>query len=336
MVNRSRFKQLVKDVLLGGEVLRTAARFKAPHAVVLMYHSVVEDPRETSDTIRISQSRASFERHMSTLARRFNVVTIEQIAEFASSGRQLPPWSVAITFDDGFADNHDVALPILSRYGLPATFYIMVNAVDSGIPPWYCRFTFAFRTTTVPAWKPPGNGRTFQLADPNDRDAALQAAWDLGAAQTGEAQENLVREIENALQVEPLDARSRLMMDWDKVRAMKRAGHIIGAHTLSHPNLAHVTQAEAEREIAGSKAQLEEKIGGPVQHFSYPHPALNPQWSPQTLQITRNVGFRSAVLTTHGSVVPGEEPLSLKRIPGDEDVGLWMWQLERAFLGGGN
>jgi peptidoglycan/xylan/chitin deacetylase (PgdA/CDA1 family) len=331
-VNRSRFKQQVKNVLLRGEVLRTAARFRGPHAVVLMYHSVVEDPRDTANTIRISQSRSSFEQQISTLARRFHVVTIEQIAEFAADGRQLSPFSVAITFDDGFADNHDVALPILSRYGTPATFYIMVNAVESGVPPWYCRFTFAFRTTTVPEWKHPVNGRMFQLTDPNERNEALSTAWDLGAAQTGEAQEQLVRGIEDSLQVEPLDARSGLMMDWEKVLAMKKAGHTIGAHTLSHPNLAHVSAALAKEEIVGSKNRLEEKVGDSVRHFSYPHPALNPQWSQQTVQITRDAGFRSAVLTTHGSVAPGDEPLSLMRIPADEDCGLWLWQLERAFV----
>jgi len=323
----------VKKVLLRDEVLYAAARFRGPRAVVLMYHSVVEDPRETANTIRISQSRPSFEHQISTLARRFNVVTIEQIEEFVAEVRRLPPRSVAITFDDGFADNHDVALPILSHYGTPATFYIIVNAAESGIPPWYCRFTFAFDKTTVPEWKHPVNGCVFQLANPDDRKAALSAAWDLGAAQTGEAQELLVREIENSLQVEPLDARSGLMMDWEQVRAMKKAGHTIGAHTLSHPNLAHVTQKQAEEEIVGSKTRLEEKVGGPVLHFSYPHPALNPHWSPQTVQITRDAGFRSAVLTTHGSVAPGDEPLRLMRIPAGEDVGLWIWQLERAFIG---
>jgi len=301
-----------------------------------MYHSVVEDPRQTANTIRISQSRASFEHQMSTLARRFNPVTIEEISDFAANGRKLPPWSVAVTFDDGFADNQEVALPILSRYAIPATFYIMVDAVETGTPPWYCRFTFAFNTTTVSEWQHPTNGRTFNLGDSDERKAALNAAWDLGAAQTGAAQEQLVQQIEQALRVEPLDARSGLMMNWDSVRAMKKAGHTIGAHTLSHPNLAHVSRDEANAEITGGKARVEKEVGEPVRHFSYPHPALNPQWSPQTLQITREAGYKSAVLTTQGSVGPGDEPLSLKRIPGYEDSALWLWQLERGFIGGRN
>jgi peptidoglycan/xylan/chitin deacetylase (PgdA/CDA1 family) len=122
------------------------------------------------------------------------------------------------------------------------------------------------------------------------------------------------------------------MMSWDQVRALKTAGHVIGGHTLGHPNLAHVTQAEARSEIMGCKEQIEKELGESIHHFSYPHPALNPQWSPQTLQITREAGFKSAVLTTPGSVLPGDEPLSLVRIPATHEFGEWMWQMERAFL----
>jgi peptidoglycan/xylan/chitin deacetylase (PgdA/CDA1 family) len=331
---RFRPKLWVKNAAVHGRVLRAAARFAKPRAVVLGYHSVVENPDQTANTIRISHSRAAFESQISALARHFNPVTIDQVREFAAEGRPLPRWSAAVTFDDGFADNHDVVLPILSRYGVPATFYIMVNAVETGTPPWYVRLNFAFNTTTVPAWKHPENGRTFEIANADGKKAALNVAWDLGAARSGTAQEQLIHQIEGSLQVEPLDARSGLMMNWEQVRALKKAGHIIGGHTLSHPNLAQVTEGEARSEIRGCKERLEEKLGEPIQHFSYPHPALNPHWSPQTFQITREAGFRSAVLTTPGSVLPGDQPLSLKRLAAGKDSDQLMWRLERAFLGG--
>ena len=333
---QSRAKPWVKNAAVHGRVLRAAARFAKPRAVVLTYHSVVEEPERTANSIRISQSRASFESQMSALARRFNPVSIEEVRRFAAEGQPLPPWSAAVTFDDGFADNHDVVLPILSRYGIPATFYIMVNAVETGTPPWYCRLNFAFNTTTVPEWKHPENGRTFEITSADGRKAALTVAWDLGAARSGSAQEQLIHQIEESLRVEPLDARSGLMMNWNQVRALKKAGHIIGGHTLSHPNLAHVTEAEARSEIRGCKERLEEELGEPIQHFSYPHPALNPQWTPQTFQITREAEFRSAVLTKHGAVLPGDEPLSLKRLSAAKDFDQWIWQLERAFLGDRN
>jgi peptidoglycan/xylan/chitin deacetylase (PgdA/CDA1 family) len=331
---RFRPKLWVKNAAVHGGVLRAAARFAKPRAVVLGYHSVVENPDETANTIRISHSRAAFDSQMSALARRFRIVTIDQVREFAAEGRRLPRWSVAVTFDDGFADNHDVVMPILNRYGIPATFYIMVNAVETGTPPWYVRLNFAFNTTTVAAWKHPENGRAFDIASAAGKKEALNTAWDLGAARSGAAQDQLIHQIEESLQVQALAASSGLMMNWDQVRALKKAGHIIGGHTLSHPNLAQVSEGEARSEIKGCKERLEEKMGEPIQHFSYPHPALNPHWSEQTLQITREAGFRSAVLTTPGAILSGDQPLSLKRLAAGKDSDQLMWRMERAFLGG--
>jgi peptidoglycan/xylan/chitin deacetylase (PgdA/CDA1 family) len=158
----------------------------------------------------------------------------------------------------------------------------------------------------------------------------------LGATRIGAPQEQFIRKIEESLKVEALGANSGLMMSWDQVRALKDAGHTIGGHTLSHPNLAHVNEKEAQIEIRGCKEQLEEKLWEPIQHFSYPHPALNPQWTPRTVEITREAGFKSAVLTTPGSVRPGDQPLSLKRIPARKDFDQWIWQLERGFVGAWN
>ena len=123
------------------------------------------------------------------------------------------------------------------------------------------------------------------------------------------------------------------MMTWDQVRALRKAGHIVGAHTLSHPNLAHVSQGEARSEIVGSKKRLEQELGEPVEHFSYPHPALNPQWSPQTLEITREAGFKSAVLTSPGLVRAGDESLAMNRVYTEPDADDFAWTLHSAFLG---
>src|ERR1700722_6066733 len=150
---RFRPKLWVKNAVVHGRVMRLAARFAKPRAVVLGYHSVVENPDQTANTVRISHSRAAFEAQISALARKFNPVTMEQVTDFAAGGKPpplwsgagrkpLPRWSAAVTFDDGFADNHDVAMPILNKYGIQATFYIMVNAVDTGTPPWYVRLTY--------------------------------------------------------------------------------------------------------------------------------------------------------------------------------------------------
>jgi peptidoglycan/xylan/chitin deacetylase (PgdA/CDA1 family) len=324
---------LVKKTLLKSGALNLATRAAPTAAVVLMYHSVAEQPELTRNSIGDSHSRATFEAQVIALARCFAPVTIQQVAQFAKGDGRVPARAVAVTFDDGFADNYETALPILNRYGVPATFYIMVNAVATGAPPWYCRLNFAFNTTTKKDWRDPEQGQIYKIRTAMERKAALNIAWEMGARRTGRAQEDLVRQVETSLEVEPLDARSGLMLSWDKVRALKKAGHIIGGHTLSHPNLAHVSAEEARAEIMGCKNVLEEQIGETVDHFSYPHPALNPQWSSQTLEITREAEFKSAVLTAPGPVRRGDDPLGLKRIPPGNNPDHLIWNLQCTFLG---
>ncbi len=333
MTFSSKSKRLAKKALVYSGALHAVGYLTRPSAAILMYHSVVEEPQLTKNTIGVSQPRASFEAHMNTLAQRFTPVTIDQVVQFAKEGKTLPSRAVAVTFDDGFADNYDVVLPILSRYGVQATFYIMVNAVATGILPWYCRIRFAFNATAKPEWGDPEGHQSYRISTPVGRERALKRAWEIGARITGGAQQEFVRQVETSLEIEPSGAWNGSMLSWEKVKALRRAGHIIGGHSLSHPNLAHVSEGEARSEIVGCKKRLEEEVGEAVDHFSYPHPALNPQWSSLTLEITRKAGFKSAVLTKCGPVRSGDEPLGLKRIYAANDLGQWIWNLECTFLG---
>jgi peptidoglycan/xylan/chitin deacetylase (PgdA/CDA1 family) len=331
MVSKS--KRLLKKALLRSSILRAVGRLFSPAAVILSYHSIVEDPRRTDQILGISRAKADFERHMKTLAQRFSPVTMQDVAEFVSSGRHLPPRAVAVTFDDGFADNYEVALPILKRYSVPATFYIMVDAVENGRLPWYCRLRYAVNTTKKREWFDAQRNQAYSLATPQERKVAMITTWEVGARLTGTALQDFVRWVEQSLEVEPVQAPHGFMMTWDQVRSLKNAGHTVGGHTVSHPNLAQVSKSEARFEIMECKKKLEKEIGEPINHFSYPHPALNPQWSQQTLAITKEAGFKSAALTTCGPVRVGDDPLALKRIYTPASLDQFTWNIEVTFLG---
>jgi len=326
-------KQLLKKALIDSGGLTAASRIASPGAVILMYHSITEDPSLTAWSVGVSQPRAAFEAHIRAIAERFNPVSIDDVTDFASGRRRLPKKSVAVTFDDGFADNHDVVLPILTRYSVPATFYLLAGAVETGAPPWYCRIRHAFGRTRLCEWTNSEAGMARNIGSDSGRVAALDVAFGIGARKTGTVQEQWVSELERSLEVEPLRPESRFMMSWEQARALKKAGHTIGAHTLTHPNLAQVSTGEARWEITGSKRTIERALGEPIHHFSYPHPALDPEWNAETVEITREAGFRSAVVTASGRVRPGDDPLELRRIYAAAEFDQWLWNLECTFLG---
>lgn len=323
----------VKQLSVQSGALRLAGRFAPAGAAILMYHSVRDDPERYANSIGVGIIHATsvFERHMEFVARRFNPVTLDDIRLFLE-GKPLPPRAVAVTFDDGFLDNFEIAAPILDRFGIRAAFYLTVSIIDTKLAPWYCRLRHVFASTAKTEWLIPGNGKRWNLTTRRDRDAALLAAFDHCAALAGDALERTIRAIEADLDVEMLNGGNPFMMGWNEARVLEKNGHIVGCHTLTHPNVAQVSLDIAREELVVSKRKLEEALSAPVTHFSYPHPALSPQWTPETVAITKEAGYETAVTTTPGTVREGDHPHKLMRIWTPRSADEFMWNLERAFL----
>lgn len=128
-------------------------------------------------------------------------------------------------------------------------------------------------------------------------------------------------------------SKERLMMTWDRVRALSKNGHVFGSHSMSHPDMAYLTKDLAEHELAESKRRLERVLNTPIVHFSYPCPALTPHWTSSTAVLSQKVGYLTAVTTDGGSVRQKDDPLYLHRLrPTKEAEGL-RWDLACSFLG---
>jgi peptidoglycan/xylan/chitin deacetylase (PgdA/CDA1 family) len=312
-----------------------AARLTPPGVAVLRYHSVQDDPSTLADSIGrgITLATASFEEQMSLLARRFNPVTLDDIHDFLAGNKTLPPRPVAVTFDDGYADNSEIAAPILERYGVCGAFYVTVNAVEAAHPPWFCRLRHAFAKARRSTWTDARTEKVRSLESAADRRAAFLTACERCASLAGAAQTEALAKIEKELEVEPLAPRQSLMLSWNQVRRLRAAGHLIGSHTLTHPNLAQVGQAAMRSELADSKLRLEQELCAPVIHFSYPSPILQPHWTPATRGATEEIGYRTAVTCDAGPVRRGHDPLSLRRVSVPEDKQEFLWQVECTLLG---
>jgi peptidoglycan/xylan/chitin deacetylase (PgdA/CDA1 family) len=297
-----------------------------------MYHSVMDDPSRQALTLgEIIHSTAVFRGQMELLARKYHPVSLNDVLLFVRGEKDLPARPVVVTFDDGYADNHDVAMPVLNQTGVPATFYATVDCIETGTLPWPSRLRHAFLTTQQSQWEEPA-GATWPLNGNADRQRAFQRASDHAARLAGEHQNQFVHSVETKLEVGTPAPAERLMMTWEQVRGLVAGGHLVGSHTLTHPNMAHIKDGEAATEMTQSKHRLEEALRSPVVHFSYPCPALSPHWKASTVTMSRQAGYLTAVTTDAGPVRRNDDPLSLHRTRPTKDVDGLHWNLECSFL----
>lgn len=264
---------------------------------ILIFHRVlaVRDPLFPGEVDAID-----FERVCSWVASMFNVLPLAEAVSRHARG-SLPARALSITFDDGYADNHDVAMPILQRHGLTATFFIATGFLDGGRM-WNDTVIEAIRRTNCSSidLHPlgiEGMGR-FDLASIEKRRFAVDQVIASVKHRHPAERLGLVRIVaEQAGAILP----DHLMLSSAQVRAMRQGGMQIGAHTVSHPILAALTREEARREIAESRDMLEGILGERVSLFAYPNGKPGRDYSNENVQVVRDLGFAAAVSTSWGA-----------------------------------
>jgi peptidoglycan/xylan/chitin deacetylase (PgdA/CDA1 family) len=249
-----------------------------------------------------------FDALMSRVAQMLRVLPLGEALDMLRDGR-LPSRAACITFDDGYADNADVALPILQRHRACATFFIATGYLDGGRM-WNDTVIEALR-------RAPGDfdatalelGR-HRLDDALARRAAIDRTIDaLKYAPPGERQDKadaLARLVGTPL---PND----LMMRSDQVRALCAAGMSIGAHTVTHPILRQLDPASARAEMADSRAALRALVDAPVTLFAYPNGKPGVDYGPEHVAMARELGFAAALSTRRGAADAHSEPYELPR-----------------------
>jgi len=326
-------KTWAKNQILASHALRLAGNFRPPSAAVLMYHSVMPDPGKYSDSVGdIIHSESEFRLQMELIARHYRPVSLDDLIGALQNGRELAKRSVVITFDDGYTDNSENAMPILNCLGVPATFYITVECVERRTLPWPSRLRYAFRNTNQSTWTDT-RSKVWMLDNPRDRQEAFLTACDECCQLTGQIQEDFVQRLQQELESCLPSQLADLMMNYDQIRSLAKHGHIVGSHTMTHPNMAYVDDRAAQTELEESKRRLENQLNLQVKHFAYPCPALTPHWNERTTETACALGYASAVTTDSGLVAPGDNPLQLKRLKPTKTADGLRWNLESAFAG---
>ena len=299
-----------------------------PPVVVLLYHRVTSLP---SDPQLLAVTPAHFRSHLQFLKERYRIVRFDE--EWAN----LKEPAVAITFDDGYADNLLEALPILEEERVAATFFVSTGTIGTRREFWWDELErIVFAPTPLPT--------DFRLTD-----RRLDRRW---PTQTLPQRERLYRDLLALLmQTGPAQRETWFgrLREWGGLGSAGRAAYraltkaevkalaqsdlvTIGAHTASHTPLSILAEEEQRREIAGSKLELETLTGAEVRVFSYPF-GRKCEYNRTSLRICREAGFAKAAANFPGQAHRWTDPLQVPRqLVRDWDIDRFAAAMEEAWV----
>jgi len=280
---------------------------------VLIFHRVLREP---DPLFPDEVDAARFDELLGWVSSWFNVLPLDTAIRQLHEGC-LPARAAALSFDDGYADNHDVALPLLRKHGLPCSFFIATGFLDGGRM-WNDTLIEAVRRSDCITLDLRG------LHDAHGADLGQHALGNMASrrAALGQLIERVkylppeprlacVDQIALRAGVTPPDD---LMMSSDQVRALDAAGMQIGAHTISHPILATLGRQQAADEIASSRDALQALLGRKVGLFAYPNGKPGVDYRPDVHPaLVRELGFDAAVSTRWAAARLGDDIFQIPR-----------------------
>ncbi len=282
--------------------------------VILRYHSVGE-PADVDAYLdpRLSMPPRRFREQMKLLAARFTPVTLAQVPAILAGEKRGGPF-VAVTFDDGYRDNHDVALPILREEGVPATFYVTTAPLLGRSPFWISELWRLARILPPGQVELPANVPAEIPADPAEREQWRRRVTRRLSEIPDEVRQRVLDRLAERAAVPRGDGLGDTFLAPDHLRAMRAAGMAIGAHSRTHPHLDRLPVEHHDDEVGGSRQDLEQVLGEPVPHFAWPNPSGGGTVNETARAAAGRAGFLTAVTSIPGPMTPGVDRLKLPRL----------------------
>lgn len=295
------------------------------HGLVLMYHRVLDDgaARTTASHPGIVVSTSTFARHLDALRRRFTVLSLDEFERRLAGGQSLGG-TCLITFDDGWLDNVDQAVPLLHRHALPATIFLPVNYIGTSRLFWReqlaRQLTQLFEAGTIDGaalarLRTPltdlGLG-TLLARRPSGLPAVVEAVAGIPATEGARAMHvlSLLQETGGTAAAGP-----DRFMSWAQAASLPAHGVSLGSHGAEHILLSQVPPDDARHDLQHSRSVLDERLGAVAAALAYPNGA----WNAEVAAIARACGFTLAFTTVPGRVGAESDPLALPRINMHED-----------------
>lgn len=324
----SAVKRLAKRAVVHtvARVAPSTWRWRRPGSlVVLMYHRVLpkDSPARQSEQPGMYVSPETLDLHLTELKRRFELVHLDDWLRAAKAGKPLPRLACALTFDDGWRDNYDFALPVLLKHQAPATIFLVSSYIGTTQRFWPNRLMDLVRAEFACPDSVPFPERLRLLVAPVLTRARRQGYIDAEAVdpiiqQALELDEDQVRAlVEATRESDAGNSNARETVDQHEVAAMAASGLVrYGSHSSTHFRLRAGTSVEVlEREIAHSRRALQEICAQPIEVFCYP----NGVTCPAAVSIASQ-HYLGAVSTDRGCYTRERDPYRIPRIAVHDDI----------------
>ncbi|MDQ3395673.1 MAG: polysaccharide deacetylase family protein [Bacteroidota bacterium] len=283
--------------------------------VILMYHRVAD---VRSDPWQLTVSVKNFEEQMKVLQKVGNVMKLQDMGKAIAKGKQLKK-AVAVTFDDGYADNYLYAEPILGKYKIPATIFVSSSFLGKDTEYWWDDLDRIFLqpgilpeqlfiTINNKEHKWDLNGASNYTEEesikyrtwlnweesPTVRHRLYHEMWHLLVNETDEEKRRVLNELNTWAHLDPEGRPDNKPLSLEQLRQIIKGGIIdIGGHTVSHPRLSSKSLEVQKQEILQGKIFLEDVLGKPIETFSYPFG----DYTKDTLPLVKESGFSCACTT---------------------------------------
>jgi peptidoglycan/xylan/chitin deacetylase (PgdA/CDA1 family) len=260
---------------------------------VLTYHRVGQPSRDGGLGSLYSATPDELDRHLEAITTRFRPIGVDELLHGLDRPERLPPRALLITIDDAYAGTADVIWPRFRQAGVPAVLFVPTAFPGTQGGFWWDRLAIAIADTTQTSIRQ--GDQQFRIDDAESRRRAtrrlVDALKDLNHDAAMARADELIALLGGTGTTTP-----PLALDWERLNALAADGLAMAAHSRTHPMLDRLPDDRLDDEIAGSRADLAERIGRAADLFAYPSGRHNPA----VVEAVRRAGFRAAFTTRRG------------------------------------
>ena len=300
---------------------RLARSRATPRIAVLMYHRVAEP---VNDPWKMCVGPRRFSEHMTVLAQHCEVIGLSSVVSRLEQPRTRP--LVVITFDDGYRDNLEVALPILEKFELPATLFLATDAVDAAEPWWWDVLAdLVLETSLPPALDMLVGEERLVWRLQEGPDELRGRLWELLSRLDVSAITGVIRHLCQWAGHEPRHDPLRLPLSGEEIRQLTKGGLVsLGCHSASHLRMTVRDASTCKEELSRSINECRRLVGERPSAFAFPFG----EYDQLSVELVKAAGFGMAFTSDEGLVTASSDLFALPRL----GVGNWTGSYFDAWL----